>query len=215
MARVSVDGEAVEQSGATGANQIVLAAAPARVRGVPRLVVGAAAVEMTELRGAHSVARPVAAGMIGGIFVSCAVGLRAGQHVVLVGCVSAPRDRAALLGETGNLPKIVSEAREIQGVTVQIGKIIGHLFAFGVVPGATADTVPGIDGVRALRAQVGVESFCTSRRGRKRLADLIRAGQAAKICSMAGTRASDEKAHGLRGRLRRLLRECQERTCDR
>src|SRR5882762_895950 len=120
---------------------------------------------MAELRGACRFARPVGAGMIGGIFKASAVGLRAGQHVVLVGRVSAAWNRATLFGQSGNLPKIVAEAREIQGVTVQIGKVIGDLFALGVVPRATANAVSGIDGVRALRAQVGVERFGASRCG--------------------------------------------------
>jgi hypothetical protein len=215
MARASVDCEAVEQSGAARANQIVLAAAPARVRGVPGLIVGAAAVEMTELRGACCFARPVAAGMIGGIFKGSAVGLRACQHVVLIGCVPAAGDCATLLSQPGNFPEVVAEAREIQGIPVQIGKVIGDLFAFGVVPGATADAVSGIDGVRALRAQVGVEGFRAPRRGRERLADFIGARQATKVGPMAGTGARDEKAHGLRRSLCGLLRECQERPCDR
>src|SRR5882762_8022786 len=170
---------------------------------------------MAELRSACCFARPVGAGMIGGIFEASAVCLRACEHIMLVGCVSAAGNRAALLGQTGNLTEIIAEAREIQGVTVQISKVIGDLLALGVVPGATADAVSGIDGVRALRAQVGVESLRASRGGGERLAELIGAGQATKVGPMAGTRAGDEKAHGLRGSLRRLLRECQERPCNR
>src|ERR1700730_1326751 len=107
---------------------------------------------MTELRSACCFARPVAAGMIGGIFKASAVCLRAREHVMLVGCVSATGDCAALLCQPRNFPEVVAEARESQGVTVQIREVIGDLFPLGVVPGATADAVAGIDGVRALRA---------------------------------------------------------------
>src|SRR5260370_7240506 len=93
-----------------------------------------------------------------------------------------------------------------------MGEVIGDLFALGVVPRTIANAISGVDRVRALRAQVGVEGLRATRRGGERLAELVGAGQSAKICSMAGACAGNEKAHGLRWRLRGLLCKRQERS---
>src|ERR1700730_18335515 len=98
---------------------------------------------MAELRGACCFARPVATRVIGGIFISCSVCLRAGQHVVYVGCVPSTVDRGALLGQPRNLPEVVAKAREFQSVSVQIRQVIGDLFALSVVPGTIANAISG------------------------------------------------------------------------
>ena len=94
----SVDGEAVEQARSARAHQIILAAAPARVRRVPRSVARATAVGMAELRGACAVACPVVTSVVGAVRKSPAIGLRACQHVVRVGSIPPAIDHVALLG---------------------------------------------------------------------------------------------------------------------
>jgi len=213
---ILVDCEAVEQAGAARAHQVVLAAAPAGVRRVPRLVVCAAAVKMAELRGARRLAGPVAAGMIGGILVTRAIGLRACQHIVLVGSVAPAGNSAALFGDPRNFTQIVAQAGEFQCVTMQICDVVGDFFALGVIPGTVSDAVTRVHGVRTLRAEISVERLRTSGGGRERLAGLISAGQAAEIRSMARSGAGDEKAHRRRGSLWcGLLRESQECSRDR
>jgi hypothetical protein len=68
-----LDCEAVEESRAAGCDQVVLAAAFARVRRVPRAVAAALLVAVSELRRTGAVARPVVAGVIGGVGVGAAV----------------------------------------------------------------------------------------------------------------------------------------------
>src|SRR5712664_2444484 len=138
---------------------------------------------MAELGRAGRLTRPVAAGVIGSIFISRAVGLRAGQHVMCIGCIPSTVDRAALLSQPGKFSEVVAEAREFQCVSVQVCRVIGDLFSLGVIPGTIPDAISRIDSVRAAGAEVGVEGLRASRRSGERLADLVGAGQATKIGS--------------------------------
>src|ERR1700754_5148858 len=72
--RRSVRREAIQVARAAGADQVVLAAAAAPVRGVPGRVAAARAVELAQLRrGVGGAARVVAARMVGGVGVGAAV----------------------------------------------------------------------------------------------------------------------------------------------
>src|SRR6185503_2246011 len=138
----SVRGEAVEQAGAAGALQQLLAAAARAVGGVPRLHVArvllqACAVVMADNGGAVRALGPVAAGGVatGGRVATLRVG--AGEHVVLVGLLAAALHRLALLGERGLLG-------DVDLIGVQVGHILGDQRALGVVPRTLADAVAGI-----------------------------------------------------------------------
>src|SRR5688572_23865029 len=96
----SIRREAVEQAGAAGLRQVLLAAAARGVRGVPRfrrrIVLEADPVVMADERLAGAgVAGPVLARHAGR---DRAVGVRAGQDVVLVRSVAASVDHGALFG---------------------------------------------------------------------------------------------------------------------
>ena len=139
--------EAVDQPVPAGAAQVVLAAALARVRRVPRVRVRPAAllVVMPDLGAAVAAARPVVAGQV--VAGERAVQVRAGQDVVPVRRVAAAVDDLALLGQRVLLAQLVA-------VAVQVGDARGYDDALGVLPGAGADAVLGIDGLGAAGAQV-------------------------------------------------------------
>src|SRR5436309_1266426 len=94
---LSVDGEAVEPAGAAGVDERLLGAALAHMRRVPRHVLAARAVHVTEhgaravrryggvgLRERHAVQGPVVAGVIVAVDEGTAERVRAGQDVVLI-----------------------------------------------------------------------------------------------------------------------------------
>src|SRR5450759_2034460 len=95
--------EAVEQPRAAGALEPVLAAAARGVRRVPRparwVVGGAGAVAVAEHGGAVGARRPILASQVLVGWERLTVRLRAGQHVVHVGRVTAAVDHRALLGQ--------------------------------------------------------------------------------------------------------------------
>ena len=114
---------------------------------------------------------------------------------MLVRRVAASVDALALFGERGLLVQIVG------------GVKLRHIFrdddAFGVLPWAVADAVARIDGLRPLRAEVGVPRPATCPcRGRERLAMLVGALEAAEVGALARSNTGDEEAHVRRLRLR-------------
>src|SRR6266487_3079444 len=111
-----VDREAVQEAGTTRRHQVFLAAPAARVRRVPRRVAAAGAIVMPELGGAGRPARPVAARVVGAVGVGAAVGLRAGEHVVLIRRVADTLDRLALFADGGRLVDVVAQTRLLDGV---------------------------------------------------------------------------------------------------
>src|SRR4051812_21064389 len=119
MKRGLVNREAIQVTGAAGGDEIFLAAAARRVRGIPRCIAAAGAVEMTELGGARGAGSPVGAGVVGSIGISGAIGLRAGQNVVLVGGVAKAFDRFAFFREDGGFGDVRAEAGEGQRIAVQ------------------------------------------------------------------------------------------------
>ena len=60
----SIDSEAVEQARAAGTYQIVLAAAPRRVGGVPGMVPAACAIGVSNLSAARAIAGPIVASVV-------------------------------------------------------------------------------------------------------------------------------------------------------
>src|SRR6185503_16170218 len=99
--------EAVEQAGAAGGLELVLAAAARAVRGVPGLhvarVLQPLQVVVPDDRRAFAALRPVAAGGVAARGGEHAGRVRPGEDVVLVRRVAAALDRLALLGERGLL----------------------------------------------------------------------------------------------------------------
>jgi hypothetical protein len=147
-------------------------------------------------RRALRAARPVVAGFVVPRRKGAAVGLRAGQRIVLVWSVAEAVDDVALLGQVGLLSKIV--------VAVQLIDILGDHHAFGVLPRPAPDTVARIDGrlaVGHLGAEIGMPGVISGRRAlREPLADLVGTGQTTEICAFAGAGAGHEEGHI--GRLR-------------
>src|SRR6267143_1391689 len=180
-------GEAVEEAVASGALQIVLAAAavgPARgMRRVPRLrrvvVPQALPIVMADHRRSLAALRPVAARAVLAGRERGAVGLGARQDVVHVRRVAAPVHRLALLGQRGLLADVV--------LAVQLGEVARDDDALGVLPGTLADAVARVDRAGALRAQVGVPGLgAGARRPAEQLAELVRAGESAEVAALSG-----------------------------
>lgn len=212
---VSIDGEAIEQARAAGADQIVLAAAAAWVRRIPRSIVGAVSIGMPELRRAGGFTRPIVAGVIHAIGVSASIRLRAGEHVMRIGRVAASIYDGALFSQRGQLDQIVAKARLLGRVSVQVGQTVGNFFTLGVVPGTIANAIACVDS-GIVGAEIGMPGFAAAaRRCGQRLADAVSSGKSAKIGAMPGTSTGDEETHGLRRRLRGLLRHYKVRACDR
>src|SRR5262249_61122677 len=102
---------------ATGGAQVLLAAAAARVRRVPRDVAASGAIVVPELRAAGGrVARPVAARVILAVGERRAVELGSGQHVVAVRRVADAVDRLALLLVRGRFLDVVAAAGALRRV---------------------------------------------------------------------------------------------------
>src|SRR5437667_7602853 len=188
-------GEAVEEAIASGALQVVLAAAavgPARrMRRVPRLgrvvVPQALAIVVADHGRPLAALRPVAARTVLAGREGGAVGLGARQDVMHVRRISTPVHGLALFGQRGLLADVV--------LAVQLGQVVGDDDALGVLPGTFADAVARVDRAGALGAQIGVPGLGAGARGcTKQLAELVRAGDAAEIGALAGAGASDEEA---------------------
>src|SRR5206468_3385333 len=148
--------EAIEQPGAARADEVLLAAAAARVGGVPRGVRSAGPVVMPQLGGAHAPARPVVAGAIGAVGERAAVGLRPGEHVVHVGLAADAVHLIALFGERRRLGQGIADAGLVERVTVQVAEVLRDAAPFGVVPRTVPDSIARVDRVGALCAEVGV-----------------------------------------------------------
>src|SRR5258707_13398854 len=193
--------EALERAFAGGGDEVGLAAAAGLVRGVPgalELVVGAAAaVDVAEFGLAEFAARPVVAGQVHVAGERSAVGLRAGQGVVIVRRIAETRNPGAALGE-----RVVGGELVVGAVQVLDAGRDHH--ALGVLPRALADAVARIDGLdgRGLgAAEIGpprlVAGAC---RGGERLAVGVGARKPAKIAALARTGAGDEERQTRRRR---------------
>src|SRR5262249_54877664 len=111
------------------------------MRGIPRMrrrvVAQALPVDVPEHRRTLGAARPVVAGFIVTRWERGAIGLRAGQRVVLVGGVSAAVDDIPLLGQRRLLVDVV--------VAMQFVEIFGDDHTLDVLPWPLADAVAGVD----------------------------------------------------------------------
>src|SRR5262245_45380615 len=157
-----------------------------------RTVVEALPVMVADLRGAGTVAGPVAAGRVGAGREAAAIHGRAGEHVVLVGIIAAAVDLVAVLVERGLLVDVVV-------VAVQVIDIFRNRHALGVAPGAVADAVARVHALRgadADRAQIGAPGAVA---GACRLSELLAvrvgAGEAAEVGTISDTLTGDEKGH--------------------
>ncbi len=201
--RLFLDREAVEEPGPAGADQVVLAAALARMRRVPGPVAAALLVVVPQLRGPRTVARPVVAGVVGAVGVGAAVGGRTGENVVLVRLVADAVDQFALFIQRELFAQRVADARLLDRVAVQHAVVHRNDLAAEVVPRAGADAVARVDRAGPLRAQVGAPHRIALSRGlRERLAMRIRAGQPAEIGAVALADARDKERHRLPRRRR-------------
>src|SRR4030095_2043006 len=143
--RLSIDGEAVEQTITARAPQGLLAAATARaarlVRRIPGfggiVVAQALAVVMADPRRTLAAARPVATGHIIATSKRPTICLRAGQDIVHIRGVAPAIDGLALLGQGRLLVEIVR--------AVEFVHIFGNDHTFGIFPGPLPDAIAGVD----------------------------------------------------------------------
>src|SRR6516162_4765878 len=99
----------------------------------------AAPVDMADHGRTILAAAPIVAGQVDVVGKRAPLHVGAGQDVVLVGRVADAVDDRALLRQAGFLGDLVA-------VAVQVVDAGGDDHAFGVLPGAAADAVAGIDG---------------------------------------------------------------------
>src|SRR5206468_3359170 len=146
--------EAVEVAGAARADQIGLAAAAAGMRRVPRAVVAALLVRVAELGAAYAVgvARPVAAGVVHAVGIGSAVGLRAGENIVLVRRIADAVGDGALVVERNLLAERVANTGLLDGVSVELGDVLCDPLSPLIEPRPVADAIACVDGASALRA---------------------------------------------------------------
>src|SRR5215470_12133445 len=112
-----------------------------RVPGLRRLVIAQAlAVDVAEHRGALRTLGPVAAGAILARREGAAVGLRAGERVVIIRRVANARHDSAALGQRGLRTELVVGA-------VQIVDVLRNGLFLEVHPRAAADAVARVDGL--------------------------------------------------------------------
>ena len=147
-----VHGKTVQQPRTTRAHQIFLAAPTAGVGRIPRSVSTTLFVRVTKLRGSGGAARPVAACVIGRVGVGATVGLRSGEHIVLVRRVTDPVDHRSFFGQRQLLAERVAEPGLFDRVAVQLGDILRDTLTALVGPGTIPDPIARIDSSRTLRA---------------------------------------------------------------
>jgi len=156
---------------------------------------------MTDLdRAFGCAAGVVTAGMVSGINVGAAIGLRSGQDVVLVRLVAGPLHRLALFAQGRGPAQVAAKAGAIQRIAMQMFEIARHHGALGVMPGAAADPVAGMDrrlAIDCLGAEIGAPGPATGpRRTGQRLAMRIGTGETTQVGPLAETGTGDEKAQG-------------------
>ena len=188
---VLLRGEAIEQTCATSADQIRLAATLGGVCVVPgrRVRAAALAIMVTDLRTARAIARPVVTGVVGPVGKRRAIQLGASQNIVRVRSIATTIDDGALFGELRFFGELV-------GVAVQVGDVGGDLHPLRVEPRPRANAIFRVDWFAIVdTAQVGPPrtTASTGRRGQF-LAMRVRPGEAAKVGAIAAANAGNEKS---------------------
>ena len=145
-------------------------------------------------------ARPVVARVIPRVVgIRAAFDCRPGQHVVFA-AREGVRHWVAFFIERVRDADEIADARLLERVAVQLGDIRSDELALLVVPRAVANAVTSIDGIRPLRAQIGVPRHVTAAGGRREcLALRVRAGQSSKVAATPDTGTRDEEGHRLLG----------------
>src|SRR5688572_29081652 len=190
--------EAVKEPCASGCDQVLLAAAFARMGRVPRAVAAALLVAVSDLRAAGAVARPVIAGMVGAVGIRAAVGGRTREDVVLVRLVADAVDEFAFFRQRELLADRVADARLLDGVAMQHALVGRDDLAPEVVPRPVANPVARAHGAGALRAEVGAPHGVTlSSSLGERLAVRVGAGEPAEIRAVALAHTGDKERQGL------------------
>src|SRR5262245_49971325 len=123
--------EAIEVPVAAGRHEVRIAAALAAMRGVPRRITAAGAVEVAELRAAGRVARPVVARLVLARGERPACGRRTGQNVVLIqrlavgSHIARTEYRGLFFGERSRLRQVVAELSSVDRIAVQVRHVAG------------------------------------------------------------------------------------------
>ncbi len=80
---------------------------------------------------------------------------------------------------------------------MHLGDVLAHQGSIGVVPGPVADAVLGIDGARALRAEIGAPRMVTGALfSGEHLAVRVGSSQPTQVSPSSGTIAGEEESHG-------------------
>src|SRR4029453_412389 len=183
-------------------NERLLAAALAGVHRIPRRARTTGPVVMADLRLARVFARPVVAGVIGVVRVRTAGRLGAGEDVVLVRRLAEALDGFALFRERGCTREGVSQAGELQRVTVQMFEVPRDRSPPPVVPWALPQAVARVGRVGARGAEIRVPGTSSGPgRRRQRLAVRVSARNPAQVPAFADGGARDEERHRRRGAL--------------
>jgi len=155
---------------------------------------------MADHRHTRGAARPIAASPVLIGRERPAIGLRAGQHVVVVRRIASAGDYGATLGQRGLHAQFIL-------VAMQIIDAFRDNFALEILPRAGSNPLASIDGrrtIHGLGAEICPPSLGACARGLGQgLALPVRAFQSAKVGTFAEPGAGDKEGHV--GRLRRLL----------
>jgi hypothetical protein len=146
---------------------------------------------MSDLNRAIAAAGPVVAGLVITWRIRSAVGLRAGEDVVLVRGIAAGGHDVAFFSQRRFLVEVV--------VAVELGDVFRDDDALDVLPRPAPDAVPGVDGRlprRGAGAQVGAPDVAAGACGiGQRLAMPVRTRQSTEVGALAPAGAGNEEAH--------------------
>jgi len=162
----SVRCEAEKQACTTGTHQIGLTAATASVGGIPGSVTTTGTIKVSHLnRTISRAAAVVLARVIRRISKGPAIGLGTSDDVVLIGLIASPLNRFILFRQSRRARKIIAEPCGVKAVPVQISNVLGNLCPPGVMPGAIANPVPGVNrrgSIGSLGTEISMPGFSAS-----------------------------------------------------
>ena len=192
----SVNCKTIKTARAACRDETRLRAIATEMRRIPGRVVAAAAIRMTQHRLViRAVRRPIVARAVDAGGERASLGVRAGQHVVLVRHVAEAFDDFTVLGQNVAFLYVISITLQ---VTMQVRNTRSDHRALCVVPRARSNATACIYArlnVCRLGAKIGMPRATVGAcRLRERLSNLIRASESAEISS-AWSPAHNKECH--------------------